>query len=53
MRTVREDAGRRPWAVQLLALKPVKIATVALANKSARIGWALLSRNEVYVTSAA
>jgi transposase len=38
---------------QLLERKPTKIATVALANKTARIAWAVMSRNEVYVVSAA
>lgn len=52
MRMVRKDAGRHPWVAQLLTRKPVKIATVALANKSARIAWAVMSRNEVYVAPA-
>lgn len=53
MRMVRKDASRHPWAAQLHTRKPVKIATVALANKSARIAWAVMSRNEVYVAPAA
>ena len=35
----------------LLARKPVRVATVAMANKMARIVWALLTRGEVYQTS--
>lgn len=36
------------WLERMLARKPRMLVTVALANKTARIVWALLSRNEVY-----
>jgi error-prone DNA polymerase len=36
------------WMRDVLARRPVRLATVALANKTARIAWALLTRNEVY-----
>jgi len=49
----RKDATRQPWVAQLLERKPVKIATVGLANKTARIAWAVMTRNEVYVAAAA
>lgn len=39
---------RRPWLVQLLARKKAKVAAVALANKIARIVWALMTRGETY-----
>jgi len=32
----------------MLARKPRMLVTVALANKTARIVWAVLTRNEVY-----
>jgi hypothetical protein len=32
----------------VLARRPVRLATVALANKVARIAWALMTRAEVY-----
>ena len=35
-----------PWLVKLLASKPRKVVAVALANKMARIGWALMMRQE-------
>jgi transposase len=35
-----------PWLVKLLASKPRKVVAVALANKMARIGWALMMRRE-------
>jgi len=41
-----------PWVVRLLTHKPVKIATVAIANKTARIAWAVMSRNEVHMAPA-
>jgi transposase len=34
--------------VTLLARKPVRVATVAMANKMARIVWAVMSRGDVY-----
>jgi transposase len=36
------------WLAQMLARKPRMLVTVALANKTARIVWAVLTRNEVY-----
>jgi transposase len=36
------------WARGMLARRPVRLVTVALANKMARIAWALMTRNEVY-----
>jgi error-prone DNA polymerase len=36
------------WARGLLERRPVRLATVALANKMARIAWALMTRKEVY-----
>ena len=38
---------------QLIERKPVKIATVGLANKTARIAWAVMARKEVYAAAAA
>jgi transposase len=37
-----------PWLLNLLARKPRKLAAVALANKMARIIWAMLVSGEVY-----
>jgi transposase len=36
------------WVRELLERRPVRLATVALANKMARIAWALMTRNKVY-----
>lgn len=47
---VRHVGKRKPtdWLAGLLLRKPVRVASVALANKMARIAWAILSRGEVY-----
>jgi transposase len=34
----------------LLARKPTRVATVAMANKTARIIWAIMARGETYRT---
>ena len=36
------------WVRGVLARRPARLATVALANKMARIAWAVMTRNEVY-----
>jgi transposase len=36
------------WTRTILERRPVRLVTVALANKMARIAWALMTRNEVY-----
>lgn len=38
----------RVWAEALLARKPFKLVAVALANKNARIAWAVMTRGEVF-----
>ncbi len=36
------------WTCHLLESRPVRLVSVALANKIARIAWALMTRGEVY-----
>lgn len=49
MRYARQKtAAEASWVNGLLATKPARLVSVALANKTARIAWALLSRKEVY-----
>lgn len=43
-----KQAKHDPWIARLVASKPRKLAAVALANKMARIGWALMVRQEDY-----
>lgn len=40
--------GAAPWLSKLLARKPKKVAAVALANKMARIIWAMMVSGETY-----
>lgn len=39
-------AKHDPWLIKLKTTKPRKLAAVALANKMARIGWAVMTRQE-------
>jgi transposase len=49
MAALRSKWGLRdPWLRGLLATKPRKLAAVALANKLARIAWAVMSRGEMF-----
>jgi len=41
---------KHPWLVRLMERRSTKIAAVALANKIARIAWAMMARNETYRT---
>jgi transposase len=43
----------RPWLVALLARRPTKVAAIALANKLARIAWALMTKGSRYRQPAA
>src|SRR6266511_59499 len=38
----------RPWLTALLARRPTKVAAIALANKLARMAWALMAKGERY-----
>ena len=49
----KRGAPRGSWLEQMLARKPRMLVTVALANKTARIVWALLSGQEDYKAPAA
>src|ERR1700740_1580305 len=40
--------GHRPWLTALLARRPTKVAAIALANKIARVAWAMMARGERY-----
>ena len=38
----------RPWLAALLARRPTKVAAIALANKIARMAWAMMTKGERY-----
>lgn len=53
LRYSRKQSATNSWAARLLARKRPKVVAVALANKTARIAWALLSRSECYIARPA
>ncbi len=42
------DIATGHWIRSLLARKPARLVTVAMANKTARIVWAVMARGETY-----
>ena len=48
LRRARQHPEKYPWLTQLLARRPFKVVAVALANKMARIAWALLAKGGTY-----
>ena len=48
----RKKEERSRWQEALLARRPTNVVLVAMANKTARIVWALLSRREVFCAKA-
>jgi transposase len=42
------DTKHRPWLTALLARRPTKVAAIALANKIARMAWAMMAKGERY-----
>ena len=47
-----KNARTDPWRARMLESKPKKLAAVALANKMARIAWAVMTRQEDFRTRA-
>ena len=48
----RKKEGRSPWQEALLARRPTNVVLVAMANKTARVVWAMLSRGETFRAEA-
>jgi transposase len=48
IRYAQRHGTKRPWLVQLLGRRTTKIAAVALANKMARMIWAIMTSGERY-----
>ncbi|MCP4317750.1 MAG: IS110 family transposase [Hyphomicrobiales bacterium] len=44
----RKKESRSPWQEALLARRPTNVVLVAMANKTARVVWAMLSRGETF-----
>jgi transposase len=53
IRLAKRGNASKEWAAKLLERKPARVVSVALANKTARIVWALLTRGEVFNEAAA
>jgi transposase len=48
IRHARAHPDKHPWIIKLLAKMPAKKVAVALANKTARIAWAVLAKGGTY-----
>ena len=57
MAVVHHESRRRdasdPWLARMLARKPKMLVAVALANRTARVVWALTTKKEIYRARAA
>ena len=53
IRQAKHRGTTDPWLANIIATKPTKVAAVALANKNARIAWALLRHGGTYRRPAA
>jgi len=48
IRYAERHGTSRPWLLRLMARRPTKIAAVALANKTARVIWAIMTSGQPY-----
>ena len=46
IRYARQHGTKRLWLARIMNRRPIKVAAVALANKIARIAWAMMVRGE-------
>ena len=46
IRYARKHGTKRLWLIRLMGRRPIKVAAVALANKIARMAWAMMVRGE-------
>ena len=48
MQHAKRHPEKYPWVAKLLARKPAKVVAIAVANKTARIAWAIMSKGGTY-----
>jgi transposase len=48
LKRARHQPEKYPWVTRLLERKPFRVVAVAVANKMARVAWALLTRRGSY-----
>ncbi len=48
IRYAREHGTKRLWLARIMERRPIKVAAVALANKIARMAWAMMVRGEPF-----
>lgn len=48
IRYAERHGTRRPWLVRLMGRRPTRVAAAALANKTARIIWAIMTNGQTY-----
>ena len=48
IRYARQHGTKRPWLTRIMDPRPAKVAAVALANKIARMAWAIMVHGERY-----
>jgi transposase len=46
IRYARQHGSKRLWLARIMERRPIKVAAVALANKIARMAWAMMVRSE-------
>jgi transposase len=52
IRYARKKSASNLWVAGMLELKPARLVSVALANKTARVAWAVLARETTYMAPA-